>query len=327
MKRLLIVKLSSLGDVIQSLPVLHDIKRYRPDLTVDWAVEEAYRELLQNHPNLFEAHAVGLRRWRRQGFLKPQSRFELRALNTKLSQANYAFALDLQGLFKSAVVARMSGAAIAGLSMSCARESLASLLYHHRFTLENCPAPVRCRILAAKAMGYENQAGFDPYSKDSDAFGLRQSLLAQDRKAQALMLIHISARKDKLWPESHWIGLGQKLASLGKKLRLPWGNDDERERAKRLAAAIPGAEVMQQLSLAALSRELSASQGAFGLDTGLSYLAIAAGIPTVRIYCGVDRGNTAGFDWINSRSVLGEAQLPTVAEVWQAWGSLSSSGA
>lgn len=316
---LLIVKLSSLGDVIQTLPVLHDISRHRPDVMIDWAVEEGYAQLLQLHKNLARVVPVGLRRWRRQGLLTKQSRLELKALHAVLASAQYDFAIDLQGLLKSALVARMSGAPIFGEAISVAREPLASLFYSHRFTPPKCPAPVRYRILAAKALGYFDAEGFNPYGGDPGMFGLESSQL----KIRAVTLIHISARDEKLWPESHWIALGRRLASDGHKVQLPWGNKTEHQRAMVLGAAIPNAEVLPQMSLEALTWHLAKSYGAFGLDTGLAYLAIAAGIPTVRIYCGPDSGKTADFDWINSRSVGSFESMPTVADVWQSWEHLT----
>ena len=313
--RLLIVKLSSLGDVIQTLPVLADIARFSTDARVEWVVEEGYADLLRLHGGIERVIPAALRRWRRQGWLSSGSRAEFMALREALRSEPYDLVIDLQGLLKSAWVARMAGAPVAGAAWKTAREPLAALFYQHRISLPQLPAPVRYRLLAAKALGYERQTGFDAFARNAGDFGLGGGV----EQGRQVVLAHVSARDDKLWSERNWIELGRRLAASGLQVLLPWGSDAERRRAERLAAEIPGARVLSPLSLADLARLFAGCRGLFGLDTGLTYLAIACGVPTVRLYCGVDRGATADFDWSCSRSIGQPGAAPTVDEAWQTW--------
>ncbi|HQP68292.1 MAG TPA: lipopolysaccharide heptosyltransferase I, partial [Quisquiliibacterium sp.] len=126
--RLLIVKTSSMGDVIHALPVVTDLVRAVPQVRVDWVVEEGFADLPRLHAAVGEVIPVAVRRWRRT-LLQARTWREIGAARARLRAARYDLVLDLQGLVKSAWVARWAGAPIAGFDRSCVREPLAAFAY------------------------------------------------------------------------------------------------------------------------------------------------------------------------------------------------------
>src|SRR5438552_907846 len=105
MKRILLIKTSSLGDVVHNLPVASDIHRQFPDATIDWVVEEAFAPIVSLHPSVRRVIPVAVRRWRRR-LLWPATWKEIAEFR-RSSRAEYHDAvIDTQGLVKSAVIAR-----------------------------------------------------------------------------------------------------------------------------------------------------------------------------------------------------------------------------
>ncbi|MCG6874019.1 MAG: lipopolysaccharide heptosyltransferase I [Betaproteobacteria bacterium] len=278
MKKILLVRLSSLGDVVHTFPAVTDIARNVPGAELDWAVDEVFAALPALHPAVSRVIPVALRRGRRNPF-NPAAWRALAVLRATLAEAPYDAVLDLQGLFKSAMVARLARGPRHGHAGATAREPLASWLYDHRH-----PAPrgdhavAQTRLLAASALGYAVDGPID--------YGLRvpppPAFAPQDRYA---VLLHSTSRASKLWNEDNWIALGQRFESEGVRSVLPWGNEVERARAERLAGEIAEAIVAPRMSLTDAAGLLGRANVVVGLDTGLTHLAAATRTPVVGIYC------------------------------------------
>ncbi|MBP6816663.1 MAG: lipopolysaccharide heptosyltransferase I, partial [Burkholderiaceae bacterium] len=152
--RIALIKSSSMGDVIHALPVVSDLLAARPGIEIDWLVEESFADLPRLHPGVDRTLTVAVRRWRRTP-LSAAVRAEVRDLAARLRERRYDLALDLQGLVKSAWLARLTGAPIAGFAWGSAREPLASLAYRHRYPVpHDLHAIERLRRLAGQALGY-----------------------------------------------------------------------------------------------------------------------------------------------------------------------------
>ncbi len=302
----LLVKTSSMGDVLHNLPVVTDICRNFPSAQIDWVVEENFASLPPMHPGVKQTLTVAMRRWRKSWW---QSRSEIRAACSNLSSRHYDLVLDTQGLLKSALIARCAQAPKYGYDRISAREPLATLFYDHTYSVaKNQHAVERNRQLAAQALGY---------MLDTPAiYGIRPSALALPwlPPAPYAALLHATSRDDKLWAESNWIELGKRLHQSGIRSVVPWGNEQEKARAERLASAILGAICAPRLSLSEAAAVLGGACAAVGVDTGLSHLAVALGTPTIGIYTSTDPGLTGLYASERAINLGGIGTPPTVCD-------------
>jgi heptosyltransferase-1 len=194
--------------------------------------------------------------------------------------------IDSQGLVKSALVARLARGRRHGLDRASAREPLAARFYDAAHSVPaGLHAVERNRRLAGAALGYDPDRNCD--------YGLRVegkvSMQAGARaSASYALLLTMTSRRDKLWPEERWRALGAWLQEQGIHCVLPWGTEEERHRCAQIAAAIPGAAVPPRMGLTDLARTARGARCVIGVDTGLTHLAAALEIPVVGLYCGSD---------------------------------------
>lgn len=279
--RVLIVKTSSLGDVIHTLPAVTEAKRLRPDIVFDWVVEESFAEIPAWHPAVETVIPVALRRWRRHP-LQMLKQGDWGRFRRHLSLQTYDAVIDAQGLIKSAFLSRLVKAPHHGYDRDSIREPLAARAYEHRWPVSwEQHAVQRIRQLFSLALGYALPTGGIDY-------GLPRTQLADGADVlpgPSLMFLHGTARPEKEWPETYWVALGREAVNQGYRVRLPWGNDLERERAERIAAAVgEGLQVLPPRTLRELAAELAASRAVVAVDTGLGHLAAALGVPGLSLY-------------------------------------------
>jgi heptosyltransferase I len=278
--RILIIKTSSLGDVIHTLPALTDAVAAIPGLTADWVVEEAFAEIPSWHPAVENVIPVAVRRWRRNWWQALNSG-ELAAFRRQLRVHEYDVVIDAQGLVKSAIMTTMARGPKAGLDRNSIKEPLASRFYNQTVAVPRAEHAVqRVRQLFAAILSYV----YDPQRID---YGLENSAalaVATDREQPLLMFLHGTTWVSKHWPEAYWRELAHMAADAGYGIRLPWGNLVEQERAQRIAEGIPSAQVLDRLTLAGLAGVMRQCQGVLAVDTGLGHLSAALNRPTVSIY-------------------------------------------
>jgi heptosyltransferase-1 len=308
--RILIVKTSSLGDVIHNLPVISDLKKQFPQAEVDWCVEDSFAAIPRLHPGVGRVIPVAIRRWRKHLF-KAQTWQEISQFRGAVQATAYDLVLDTQGLVKSAILARRARGPLAGYAADSAREPLASSLYARRYSVaRDLHAVVRNRQLAAAAFGYTADAAPD--------YGIAAAPAAFEWLPVKPYVVFLTAtsRDDKLWPESHWLDLGKRLQEQGFGIVLPAGNPVERARATRLAEGIPGAVAAPPLGIAELASVLAGARAAVGVDTGLTHLSVALKVPTIALYTATDPGLTGVLGVGFHRNLGGKAQTPTVDAVF-----------
>ncbi len=276
--RVLIVKTSSMGDVIHALPALTDAKAARPEIHFDWVVEEGFAEIPGWHPAVETVIPVALRRWRKNIFQSLRST-EWRQFKTQLRKAHYDWVIDAQGLIKSALVSRVTKSPVMGYDKHSIREPAASWFYQQKYPVsKKLHAVERIRQLFSQALEYEL-----PEAKGD--YGLARTCFAGSPPViPTIIFLHATARDDKLYPESHWRELAANLVADGFHIQLPWGADHERERADRIAAGIEGVEVLPRLNLHGVACLLAQASAVVAVDTGLGHLSAALNIPTVSLY-------------------------------------------
>jgi heptosyltransferase-1 len=318
--RVLIVKLSSLGDVLHAMPVVHDIQAAHPGAVVDWVVEPGFAPLVRRVQGIGDVVDCALRRWRRSWWTAA-TRAEWRGFRQQLQRSAYDAVIDLQGLVKSALVARLARGRRYGLANRTEGSSFewpARWMVDQAIRVEpHIHALDRSRLLAARALGYE-VAG-------PPRFGLaaRGPRLAQ----RTVVFAHGASRDDKLWPEPHWLELGRRCIALGWQVVLPHGGEAERARAERLAAALgaPAAQVWPAMPLDALADRMAACHGVVGVDSGLSHLAVALDLPHLQLYntpTAWRTGPQPSHGHLHQRSIGGtspELTPPPLERVWDAW--------
>jgi heptosyltransferase-1 len=279
--RVLIAKLSSFGDVIHTLPAVTDLRAARPEIEVDWLVEEAYAPLVRRHPGVAEIHAVALRRLRWPPPRWPALIRHRRGLSAALRGRHYDLVLDVQGLLKSALLGRLAGAPIVGFDRESIREPAALRLYQKQIGLRGDPHIVeQLRRFFAEALGY-------PVPRSLGRAGLNrpQQRPAIDLPERYGLIVHSAAWPTKLWPEERWRGLMARLSAAGRALMLPWGDGEERSRAARLAEGIAGAVPLpRKLGGEEVAELVAGADFAIGIDTGFMHLAAAFDVPGVTLF-------------------------------------------
>ncbi len=316
--KILIVKLSSLGDVVHAMPAVQDIRAALPGAQIDWVVERGFAPLVQRCEGVQRVIACELRRWRKSP-LGARTRAEWRSFRDDLRSEAYDAIIDLQGLTKSALVARASRLAQGGKRFALANrtdgssyEAPTRWLAHVAIRVEpHVHAVARSRELCARALGYQ--------APDKLRFGLRTSASSDDDAgARCVVFVHGSSREDKCWPESRWAELGTRLIADGYTIGLPQGSDAERERGERIAQTLgAAAQPWPRLDLGSLTDKMAACAGVIGVDSGLSHIAVALDLPHVQIY-NFDTSWRTGPCGPRQQSVYAQP-TPSVDAVWRTW--------
>ena len=330
--RILIVKLSSLGDVVHTLPVVQDILMAMPGAQIDWVVEKAFAPLFTQVNGIHRVITCELRRWRKSP-LAAQTRREWRAFKTELQKDSYDAIIDLQGLTKSALVSRTAKLSARGKRYAMANQTDGSAYEAPTRWVADVAirlppeihAVARGRTLVATALGYISELTENP-----EKYGLKMPI-DQLKRAQAapkkIAFIHGTSRADKQWPLQNWVELGQRLLAQGDRITLVHGNAQELATSQAIAKQLGGSStVLPLLALDELTEELGGTAGAIGVDSGVSHIAVALGLPHVQIYNFDTAWRTGPQACSHQVSVFAQPQ-PTVDAVWQAWLACESAAA
>jgi len=276
--RILIVKMSSLGDVIHTLPALTDAHKQCPHITWDWVVEEAFSEIPLWHPAIERVIPIALRRWRHH-IWHTWSQGHWQQFRHQLQLHPYDKIIDAQGLLKSAWVAFQAQGQRYGFDGASAREPLATLSYHHRYRITPQQHAVqRIRQLFAAILDYSVTELPLDYGINGQFQGISQ------HAPPIVVFLTGSTWVTKLWPQAHWLALAARVVQAGYAIRLPWGNEAERQRAEEIAALHPHIELIPKSNLESLAHLLIQARAIVGVDSGLAHLAAALRRPTVSLY-------------------------------------------
>ena len=289
--------------MVHHCPAVADAARKLPGAEIDWVVEEPFSAIAAMQAAVRLVIPVAMRRWRRQWWRSSTWR-EIGEFRSRVSAERYDAVIDTQSLMKSALIASCALGERHGMDSASAREPFAALFYNHRHAVpRGLHAVERNRRLTAAALGYSLDLpldyGFAPIGEKT-------------HDAPYAVFLTMTSRADKLWPEERWVEIGRALAM---RVLLPWGSDEERARASRIAAALPQAQVTSRMTLEQLARLFVRAQRVIGVDTGLTHLAAALGARTVGIYCGSDPALTGIYGAPRATNVGALGVAPSAAEV------------
>jgi heptosyltransferase-1 len=307
--RVLIVKTSSMGDVIHTFPAVEDARRNRPDVSLDWCVEEAFAGIVALHPAIATIHTVAIRRWRTSPLGRGTWR-EAAGLRRALRDCRYDLVVDAQGLLKSALVAKQAATPIVGFDRSSAREPSATLFYDRRYAVpRHLHAIERTRRLFGLALGYEPdfsglESGIMPPAGGSNFVG-----------GKTAFLLHGTSREDKKWPVGDWIETARLLVGRGMTPVTTWSNDREKAIAEAIAQAVPQTVLVPKSPLAEIAAIIGRSVLVIGADTGLTHLASAFGLPTVAVFLATEPGLTGPLGPFSSTLLAAPGGRVVPAEV------------
>lgn len=285
MKKVLLIKTSSMGDVIHNLPVVNDILTHIPDAQIDWVAEESFADIPRLHPQINRVFPIAIRRWRKHlGHFSTYA--DIKSRLSALRHDTYDAVIDTQGLIKSALITAYCRGTTFGFDATSARETQASWTYNKRLHVDTAlHAVTRNRLLVAKALNYT-------FDHDAPIYGLEpianttHTLASQNHY---VMGFHATSRDSKLWPIDYWIAFGKQLEVYKLNLLLGWGSESERSRAEYIAHAIPNtAIVLPKMSLPQFASIIRKAKFSVGVDTGLTHLAVALKCPTIALYTDTD---------------------------------------
>lgn len=317
---ILIVRVSSLGDVVHTMPMLADILRHYPNANIDWLVEEAYTGLVRLNPGVRKVIPFALRRWRKS-LLSAATRTEMRVFHQALRAESYDFVFDPQGLLKTAVVMRMARLAPGGKRVGLANATEGSGYEAVSRIFHTMSVPVgshthavqRARLLGAAALDYEVESPADFNLRIPDALQAAPSTCLPVEPYA--VFFHGTARTAKQWAPANWVQAARCMAARGLPVLLPWGSETEKQEAQQLAAQMENARVLPKLSLMEAVSLAQRAALVIGVDTGLTHIAAAFNRPTIELYCDSPRWRTEG-NWSPKIINLGDKGAPpNVADV------------
>ena len=289
--RILIVKVSSLGDIIHTLPAVTDAKRAHPNLVFDWVVEENFTEVPSWHPAVDRVIPVAIRRWRKS-MMKTYLNHEFRAFKRALQGTRYDFVIDAQGLIKSGIISRMSRGLTIGLSNRTVREPLAALFYNKAYSVPWTEHAVdRVRQLFSRALQYQYDAGSISYGIDRNKLNISD----EGESSKKVVFLHGTTWSTKHWPKYFWRQLALHATKSGFEVLLPWGDFIEKKRAEYISNGNDKVKVLERQSLSGVAQHINNSKGVIAVDTGLGHLAAALEKPTVSLYGPTDPGLSGTF--------------------------------
>lgn len=309
---ILIVKTSSLGDIIHMLPAITDAAQAIPNLQVDWLVEESFAAIPAWLLAVRKVIPIAMRRWKKNLGAK-QTWQEIQTARRAIKSCTYDLIIDSQGLLKSALWTSMAQGPHAGYDRRSIREPLAAWFYDRNYSVpRQLHATERNRQLTAQALGYTASHTPPDYGLQSLAARLPNSGIHMP--PGSVIGLHGTSRDDKLWPTNSWIDLARTLAQTHRQLLLPWGNAAEHQRANHIASQTGNVTVLPKLGLDALASLLDQAQAVVGVDTGLLHLAAALGKPGLALYTATPPKLTGALSDKNAAQALLNLSTPQELE-------------
>jgi heptosyltransferase-1 len=286
--RVVLVRLSALGDVIHTWPLALALRATQPDMHLTWVVEEPFRPLVEGHPAVDAVLACSTRRWRRSPF-SAETQAEVGHLRTRLAELAPELCLDPQGVLKSAMVTRWSRAARRlGLARPWRRELLPGLAY-----TEQIPGSTRHPHVVATNLELVRALGATPPAEPPFPDG--RWLAERSREAlppglprTAAVLLPGAGQESKILPVEALAAVAQSLVADGLPVVVAWGPAESGRAASIVRMAGDPVRLAPPTDLIQLAALLADAALVIGGDTGPIHLAASLGTPTVAVFLTTD---------------------------------------
>ncbi|OCL94150.1 lipopolysaccharide heptosyltransferase I [Aliarcobacter thereius] len=285
MKRIAIVKLSAMGDIIHAMSALQFIKKHNKDLIIDWFVEQAFSKVLQDNPDINNIYEINLKAIKKD----KKEIFNQVKLIKEYSKNNYDLVIDAQGLIKSALVSFFLAKNRAGFCKKSTREGIASIFYTDKISIDYDKNVIdRNCFLLSNALKFSiskedilNKETFLFY-KDED-----KTIYEYLKKDKKNILLVVGASWDsKMYSKEKFAKI---VTSFDENFIIAWGNDKEREVAEFISRN-SNAKTLPKIDLNSLKALISKVDLVIGNDTGPTHMAWALNIPSITIF-----GNTPAY--------------------------------
>ena len=284
--RVLIIKLTSMGDLMHALPALTDAVKAIPGIEFDWVVDKTFSEVPLWHPAVKNVITTAHRQWKKN-IIQSWREGLLSQFNQKLNKNDYDLVIDLQNNMKSATVSWFYKGDVHGFDKGYCRERFAYKAYKHRYAIpENQHAINRIRQILSQALAYPLVDSPPDYGTNFEQYDLPELNFVLPEKY--LIFVHNASWLSKIWPLTSWQGLINKVVDHGYSVLLPCGTDEEQQRAQQIAAVNEKAHALPRLTLNEIAALTYRADGAMCSDTGLAHLAAVAGTPAQTIYGATD---------------------------------------
>lgn len=272
--KILLIKLSSLGDLIHTFPALTDLLTHDPSLEVTWVVESAFAEVPVWHPAVKNIIVAPLRACKNKLF-KLSSWRSIYRLFKALRATRYDAIIDAQGLYKSAVLARLARGPRIGFAKGACRENVAWLYTHKIAVLPEQHAIFKLKQLIAEAFFYEVPQAIN--------YGQHQAIEPLSPSEKIAFFAHGTTWVSKHYPDELWRQLVTLATNSGYHVLLPQVNAAELARAEYLAHN-EQVEILPKMSLTEIKQVIAQVSVVIAVDTGLAHIAAMLGVPTITLY-------------------------------------------
>jgi heptosyltransferase-1 len=323
--KILLIRVSSLGDVLHNMPIVDDIKAHFPNAQIDWVVEEAYVNLVRLQPKVNKVIAYAQRRWRKN-LRSKEIRAEIKAFYHDLREHEYDCILETQGLLKTGIIMALARTSKLGKKVGLGNgtegsgyEGISRLFHDQSIKVDRrTHAVLRGRLVAAAALAYQVNT---PASFGLQKLDLQPSWMPS---SPYIVFFHGTAGASKKWARENWIETARNLQVKDWPILLPWGNNEEKAEAEAMAKKMHQAIVLPKLSMQEATVLAQRAALVIGVDTGLVHIAAAYETPTIEIYCDSPKWKTEG-NWSPNIINLGDkGNPPSIAEVEIAFEKLFS---
>jgi len=298
--RILIVKMSALGDIIHALPVLDYLRQAALGVEIDWVVEEQNKTILEGHPLIRDVISINTRSWRKAPF-SANTRREVGAVVRRLRSASYDIVFDLQGNIKSGIITALTGVPKRyGFDRDGVRESLNLLFTNHHVPLgpgDHHISNRSLKIVSSAFGGDYSSFALTSYIQTNPGEDQAAEELLRSSSGKKHLLFHTGTTwETKKWSTEGWLELGRLVLDRFPEadILFSWGNEQEHEEAEKLAATLGNrALLLPRLQLKVFCALLKKVDLAVGGDTGPIHIAAAVSTPTVSFYRSTDASRNA----------------------------------
>ncbi len=283
--KIAIVKLSALGDIIHAMVALQFIKKKYPDCQIDWVVEEGFKGILTNNPDINTIHTVNIKKAKKNKSLK----LLLQELKKLRKLPKYDVVIDTQGLIKSAIVSRVIPSdKTFGFDKNSLRESFAA-----KFYTDTCSIDYSENII--KRNTFVISSALDFAISHTSILGKKLFLYSNSKSVSIsteghkpnVAFVPGASFKSKIYPVEKYIKLANELDA---NIIILWGNSDEKLMADKIQSGSKNVGISNQLTLDELKSVITQMDLVIGGDTGPTHMAWALNVPSITLF-----GSTPGY--------------------------------